>query len=115
MAKEGRTNNIPSAISEVSVNASQLAKSLKGNLVNNPQTLKDIANSLKTLADVPGTDLSENPDIKDLYQAVVQSQIADLEKTTLTDGQSDTLVEAEDLYNQGKYVDALEKILLINK
>ena len=114
VAKEGRKDNIPSAISEVSANASQLAKSLKDNPVNDPQTLKEIAISLKTLADVPGTDLTGNQDVKDLYRAVVQNQIADLEKTTLTDEQSNTLAEVKDLYDQGKYADALEKILSIN-
>lgn len=117
-AKEGRKNNIPSAISEISANASVLVKNLKDNTKNNTadsQTIKDIASSLKTLADVPGIDLSENSDVKDLYQTVVQSQIADLQKTTLTDEQKKTLTEIEDLYNQGKYVDALEKILLINQ
>jgi uncharacterized protein YoxC len=115
VAKDGRTDNIPSAISEINADLSKLAKNLKNNPVNNPQTIKDIASSLKTLADVPGTDLSENQDVKDLYQTVVQSQIADLQKTTLTDDQKNTLAEAQDLYNQGKYTDALEKILLINK
>ena len=115
VAKDGRTDNIPSAISEINTKASELAKNLKSNLVNDPQTIKEIANSLKTLADVPGTDLTANPDVKDLYQAVVQSQIADLEKTTLTDEQKNALAQAEDLYDQGKYADALEAILLINK
>jgi hypothetical protein len=110
IAKEGKKDNIPSAISEVNANASQLAKNLKDNPTQDPQTIKDIANSLKTLADVTGTDLSGNPDVKDLYQTVVQSQIADLQKTTLTDDQKNILFEAEDLYNQGKYNDALEKI-----
>jgi len=114
VAKQGRTDNIPSAISEVNVDILKLAKNLKDNPTNNPETLKDIASSLKTLADVPGTDLTTNPDVKDLYQTVVQSQIADLQNTTLTDDQIKTLAEAEDLYNQGKYTDALEKILLIN-
>lgn len=114
VAKDGRKDNIPSAISEINANVSVLAKSLRDNPVNDPQTIKDIANSLKTLADVPGTDLSGNPDVRGLYQTIVQSQIADLGKTTLTDDQKNALAEAEDLYNQGKYIDALEKILLIN-
>jgi len=114
LAKEGRTNNIPSAISEVSANASQLAKNLKDNPTKDPQMLKEIAVSLKTLADVPGTDLTGNQDVKDLYRAVVQNQIADLEKTTLTDEQSNTLAEVKDLYDQEKYAGALEKILSIN-
>lgn len=113
VAKEGRISNIPSAITEVNNNASELAKNLKNNLTD-PATIKEIAASLKTLASVPGTDLTANPDIKDLYQAVVQNQIADLQETTLTDEQKATLSEAEELYNQAKYIDALEKILLIN-
>ena len=115
VSKDGRTGNIPSAISEISANASALAKNLKANPVQDPATIKEIANSLKTLADVPGTDLTVNQNVKDLYQAVVQSQIADLLKTTLTDEQAKILTQAQDLYNQGKYSDALEKILLINK
>ncbi len=114
VAKEGRTDNISSAINEINSNASELARSLKNNPTKDLATLKDIATSLKTLADVPGTDLSQNSDVKDLYQAVVQGQIADLQETTLTDDQNNILTQAEDLYNRGKYTDALEKILLIN-
>jgi hypothetical protein len=115
VAKAGRTNSIPSAISEINSNVSQLVKSLKNSPAQDSQTIKDIENSLKTLADVPGTDLTSSQDIKDLYQTVVQSQIADLQKTTLTDEQKTVLTEAEDLYNQGKYTEALEDILLISK
>lgn len=115
VAKDGRKDNIPSAISEISANAKYLVNNLKNNPVKDSETLKEIASSLKTLANVPGTDLSVNPDVKDLYQTVVQSQIEDLEKTTLTEDQSNTLTEVKDLYEQEKYMDALEKILLINK
>jgi len=113
VAKEGKTNNIPSAISEVSANVKDLAQNLKNNPTQDPQTIKEIANSLKTLADVPGTDLSQNPDVQNLYQTIVESQIADLKKTTLTDGQNNILTRAEDLAGQGKYTDALEKIWTI--
>lgn len=115
VTKEGKKNSIPSAISEVRANASVLSKNLKDNPVKNQQTLKEIAASLKTLADVSGTDLTANEDVKDLYQTVVESQIIDLRKTSLTDEQKETLKEIEDLYNQEKYSEALEKILLINK
>lgn len=115
VAKAGRTDNIPSAISEINANVSELTKSLKDSPTQDPKTLKEIASSLKVLADVPGTDLSANADVIDLYQAVAQSQISDLEKSTLTTDQKDTLAEAQDLYSQGKYADALEKILLINQ
>ena len=115
ITKEGNTANIPPAVSEVSVNVSQLVKNLKNNPKQTPQTIKEIASSLKTLADVPGTDLSNNQDVKDLYQAVVQNQIDDLQKTTLTDDQKKILTTVEDLAKQGKYSEALEKILLINQ
>lgn len=112
VAKAGKTNSIPSAISEINANASELVKDLKNN--PDPQTVKDIASSLKTLADVTGADFTANPDVENLYQTVVQNQITDLQKETLTDEQQKTLADAEDLYNQGKYTDALEKILTIN-
>jgi hypothetical protein len=115
VAKDGRKANIPSAIDEINANVSTLTKTLKDNTSNDPATIKEIAASLKVLASVPGTDLSENSDVKDLYQTVVGSQIADLQKTTLTEEQKTTLSEVEDLYKQEKYADALEKILLINK
>jgi hypothetical protein len=115
VAKEGKKNSIPSVISEISLNAKDLVKNIKDNSVKDPKTLAEIADSLKTLASVPGTDLSENQDVKDLYQTIVQSQIADLNETTLTEDQEKILLEIEDLYEQEKYADALEKILLINK
>lgn len=115
VTKEGKKSSISSAIDEVSINAKELTKNLKANPVEDSAALKEIAISLKTLADVPGTDLATNQDVKDLYQVVVQNQIDDLKKTTLTDEQKKTLAEAEDLYGQEKYNEALEKLLLINK
>jgi len=112
VAKQGRVDNVPSAISEIDTNASQLAKTLKDNPTD-IQTLKEIAVSLKTLANMPGTDLTANQNVKDLYQTVVENQIADLQKSTLTEEQQTTLAQAEDFYSQGKYTDALEKLLFI--
>ena len=114
VAKDGRKDNIPSAISEINVNASQLAKNLKDNPVNDSQILKKIAISLKTLADVHGADLTATSGINDLYQALGQNEISDYQKTTLTEDQQKVLAEAEDLYAQEKYYEAFEKILLIN-
>lgn len=113
VAKEGRKENLPSAISEINANVSELAKNLKENSAD-AETLKEIALSLKTLATVPGTDFSENAEVIDLYKSVVEGQIADLEKSTLTEEQEESLKEAKDLYGQEKYTDALEIMLLIN-
>lgn len=114
VAKAGKTDNIPSAISEVNANVSELVKSLKNNPAQDSQTLKEITSSFKTLADVPGTDLTSNPDVNYVYQTLAQNQIADLQKTTLTDDQKNTLAQAQDLYNQGNYEKAFE-LLLENK
>jgi hypothetical protein len=114
VSKQGRKDVIPSAINEVKVNASELAKNIKNNSVNDPTALKEIATSLKTLADVSGTDLTKNADVQDLYQTVVQNQIEDLKKQTLTDEQKIELTKIEKLYADGKYSDALEAILLID-
>src|SRR3989339_1146946 len=113
VAKDGRKESIPSVIVEIKANASELAKNLKDNPVQDPVAIKEIATTLKTLASVAGTDLSENQDVKDLYQAVVISQIADLEKATLTEEQKETLAGAKELYDAGKYSQALEELLAI--
>jgi len=111
VAKEGKTNNLSSTISEISANAKELTQNLKDSPADT-ETIRNIATSLKTLADVPGTDIAENSDVKDLCQTLVESQIAVLQNTTLTEEQQTTLSEIEDLYEQGEYADALEKILL---
>lgn len=113
VAKDGKTENFPAVMAEIESNASELAKGLK-NETADVFAIKEIVASLRTLADVPGADLSENQDVKDLYEAVVFSQIADLEKTTLTEEQQDALDEAKVLYDEGKYAQALEKVLMIN-
>ena len=115
VSKNGRKENITSAISEINANALALTKNLKNSSVKNSETIKEIAVSLKTLASVPGEDLAEGSDVKGLYEVVVQSQIDDLEKTTLTEDQKEALIEIKSLYDEGKYADALEQILLINK
>jgi len=93
-----------------------LAQELKKNPVQDPQTIKDIVASLKTLAYVPGIDSTStiNANLQDLYGAIVVSQIKDLQKTTLTDAQQEIILEAIKLYNDGKYSDALEKVLTID-
>jgi len=110
VAKAGKNNNISSAIDEIKANAIELAKDLEDNTADDPQTLKEIAVSLKTLAAIPGTDLASSPGIEALYQIVAQQQVDELKKATLTVGQQEILVEVEDLYNKGNYSVALEKI-----
>lgn len=110
LAKQGKTESV---INEIQTRASELARNTKS---ADAAVKKEIAASLKTLADVTGVDLSANPDVNNLYQNVVQQQISDFEKATLTDSQKTALSKAEDLYNQGNYESALDIILTqINK
>ncbi len=114
VAKEGKKDNIFPAISEVNEKAGILVKNLKESNVEDADTIKEIAASLKVLADVAGADVTDIPEINSLYQTLAERQIADLEKSTLTEEQENGLVEIKGLYKEEKYVEALEKILLIN-
>ena len=96
---------------QINTTVKNIAQKLKDNPVQDSATIKILA---KTLADMPG-DVAATPDVKDLMQTVVSTEIADLQKTTLTDSQMITLVQAQDLYGQGKYSEALEQIMAISK
>jgi membrane-associated protease RseP (regulator of RpoE activity) len=111
LAKQGKTDSV---INEIKTSASELAKNLKENPTDSV-VMKQIAVSLKTLGDVTGVDLSGNSDVQNLYQAVVEAQIIDLEKSILTELQNESLIEIREFYKQGRYAEALEKILLIGK
>lgn len=115
ISKEGRAGNIPSTIAEVNQNISELSKTLKNNPVKDPVVIKEIAATLKTLASVKGTDVNQSQEVKDLYETIVSSQIEDFKNTTLTTNQKDILEIAEKFYKEGKFSDALEQLLLINK
>jgi hypothetical protein len=110
LVKQGKTESV---INGIKTNALELARNLNANPAD-PEIMKGAALSLKTLADISGVDLSLDSDIENLYQTVVKNQITDLEKSTLTEDQQKSLVQIKDLFDQGKYADALEKILLIN-
>jgi len=115
-------------VADLKTKISELAKNLNANSLKDPQTAKEVADEVqkikqlqtKTFADVQGT--ADEKSLNDALASVnnvlaplVQNEINDLQKTTLTDDQKNALAQAEDLYSQGKYTDALEKILLINK
>jgi len=116
--KEGRTANIPSAIDEVRQSAFRVTESLKSSLTKDPQSTRELASNaqkikqLQTLADL--TDTPEIKSLNDALAALVQNEITDLEKTTLTEDQQKILKDVKDLYEKGDYGTTLEKILTIN-
>lgn len=122
---EDRTSNIPSAINEVKESmaaavkgVTEIVKQEDGKsleaLVADVKKIKDNQEQLRVL----GVDVGETDEVNELNSVLaplVRSEIESLEKATLTDEQKEILNEINDLYEQGKYSDALEKILLINK
>ncbi len=118
VTKEGRTTNIPSAINEVRQSAFRVTESLKVSLTKDPQLTRELASAaqkikqLQTLADLTGT--PEIKSLNDVLTILVQNEITDLEKTTLTEAQQIILKDVKDLYDKGDYGEALEKILTIN-
>jgi len=115
-------------VADLNTKVTELAKNLNTNSLKDPNTAKQIADDVqkikqlqaKTLADVSGA--SDEKSLNDAVvlanstlASLVMGEINDLNNTSLTDDQKTILSQAEDLYNQGKYTDALEKILLINK
>ena len=99
---------------QIKENVKILAQTINKDPRQNSETLKQITVSLKTLASLAESDLVESREVIDLYQALAKNQIENLEKTTLTEEQAEKLEKAKELYEQKKYSEALEGILLIN-
>lgn len=111
-AKTGNKSKIPAAMTEINSNAAALVKSLKNKTVApDSVAIKELATNLKTLSDVPGTDVASDQDVQNLEQTIVEAQIADLQKETLTDNQTEALLKAQSLYGAGNYQDALAQLL----
>jgi len=126
IVKENKTQNLAPAISEYKASIADAAKNLTKSLAQNSDkdSIRQVAYEFKKIQDnqkqlqTLGIDIGETKEVKALDDALavlVQSQITDLENATLADDQQKSLTAAKDLYEQGKYSDALEKILLINK
>lgn len=124
--KENKTQNLAPAISEYKASVADAARNLTKSLVQNSDkdSIKQVAYEFKKIQDnqkqlkTLGIDIGETKEVRaldDALAALVQSQLADMEKATLTDDKQKSLAEAKDLYEQQNYSDALEKILLINK
>lgn len=107
-----KSQNISKAIDEMK----EATKNLTTTLEKDPQLARVIAsdiNSNKVYLDVVhGDDLKETSDA--LYKAIDSQMIEDLEKITLTQDQQKMFDTVKELYKEGEYSAALEKILLIS-
>lgn len=113
VVKNNKEGNKVSAIQEVK----DASKNLAAAIEKDSKLVKEIAMEIKnnqTLLSVLGEeDLRETSDI--LYKAIDSQMIAELEKMTLQEEQVKALEEIKVLFKEGKYSEALEKILLINE
>ncbi len=109
---QSNPKDIKLALKEVKEAAAELTNAIK----NDPTLAKEVAleiNNNKTYLDIQGGgDLKETSDI--LYKTIDEQMIEDLEATTLTESQQEALSIAKGLYEEGKYSNALESILLLD-
>ena len=112
MTKSSDLKEIALAVKEIKDVAKELTEAIK----NDSQLAKEVAldiNNNKTYLDIEGEgDLKETSDI--LYKTIDEQMIKDLEGATLTESQQEALKIAKKLYDEGKYSNALESILLLN-
>ena len=113
VVKDKKSLNKSSAIQEVN----DAAKSLANAIHNDPKAAKEVALELKnnqTLLSLQGEESKEASDI--LYQAVVKPVLDDMNmnKENLTESQQELVLQANALYDEGRFMESLEKILLVN-
>ncbi|MBM3206286.1 MAG: hypothetical protein FJZ43_01555 [Candidatus Staskawiczbacteria bacterium] len=104
--------NTSVAIKEIKDVANDLTIAIQ----KDPKLAKEVAldiNNNKTYLDISDAgDLKEASN--DLYKTIVEQMIKDLEKTSLTNSQEESLLVIKESYNEQNYTSALESILLLN-
>ena len=125
VVKNNRMQNIAPAIKEFQASISQATKNLIDSIEQkDSQAIRALVLQIKKIEDnkkqlqTYGVDLIDTQESKDLNDALaplVQREIDDLEKTTLTENQQKIMQTIKDLYAGEKYSDALERILMLNK
>jgi len=111
------------AIGELKASLADAAKNLVATITADKDSLKTISEEIKKIEEnkrqlqTLGIDIGSTQETKELDNALaplVKSELTDLGETTLTDEQKESLTKAQELYDQGKYSDALEVILTIS-
>lgn len=124
VVKEKRESNIPSAISEVKQSMAGAVKSLTAAVAQKGRDIKEIAFEIKKLEEnkkqleTLGIDISaveETAELDSILAPLVESEIKNLEEAELTEEQSSELEIITEFYNNKKFTEALEKVLLISK
>lgn len=120
--KENKTQNLEPAISEFKASMADAVKTITNDLAQNSgkDSIKAVMAEIKKIQDnqkqmeTLGVNIGETKDFDNVLALLVQEQIDSLNESTLTEAQEENLAEITELYEQGQYSDALEKILLIS-
>jgi hypothetical protein len=122
IVKENKTQNLESAISEFNASMVDVTKTITQNLSknNDKESIKGVIAEVKKIQDnqkqleTLGVNIGGTKDFDNVLALIVQEQIDSLNESTLTEEQTEALTEIMELYEQEKYSDALEQILLIS-
>jgi len=126
VVKENKTQNLTPAITEYQASVSDAVKNLTDALANNndKDSVGQLLDEVKKLQEnqkqleVLGVNVGNNDEMSELdtmLKTIVENQMADFEETTLTVEQQTKLANVKDLYEQGKYSEALEVMLQMDK
>lgn len=115
IAEENKIKKLAPAIEEYQQTFSQATKITRQ--IKEPKQVRkivpEIAKLEKNLENLKsyGIEVGEDGKAEDLYKPIVESLIKDLENRTLTENQIKLLEEAKELYKEGNFALALEKVL----
>lgn len=117
IAEKKRVKKLAPLIEEYQDNVSEAAKILKK--IENPDVEKIVEKTKeleenKEKAKSLGIVIEEPKELKSALANMVENEISDLEKKTLSPSQEKMLEEIKEDYNKGKYSQALEKILILS-
>jgi len=126
IAKENKTDKLEPALIEYKASISDAVKNLADALVanSNKEEVAQVISEVRKIQEnqlqlqTLGINMGEDEEISQLnavLASIVESQIADLEKSTLTEPQAEILSQVKELFEEEDYSGALEKILEINK
>jgi len=115
IAAENQTPKLAPALDEFQNSVNEAAKNLKKSqkvtkeIVDQTKKLIEKREEVKTLGIVVG-----GGELDDALSQIVENEIKDLEKRTLTEDQEKLLKEAKESFDAGNLTGALEKILQMN-
>lgn len=118
VAESNSAKKLGPAINEFQASVSKAAKSLAR---ADSQTVKEIVLEVKKLEEKTeqikslGVEIGESEELDNALAKIVEREINDLEERTLTEKQSEILVQAKEDFEKGNYSSALEKILLLSQ